>query len=78
MPHFFKGQTAMDETHLTPNQLDVVRKLYPRIQLLIAKGLTRAQVIDTLVVLEGWPIGAVEASMERVTRAGSTRSKPSP
>ena len=68
----------MDETHLTPNQLDVVRKLYPRIQLLIAKGLTRGQIIDTLVVLEGWPIGAVEASMERVTRPGSTQSKPSP
>lgn len=64
-------------TDLSPNQLDVVRKLYPRIQLLIAKGLTRAQVIDTLVVLEGWPIGAVEASMERVKRAGSTRSKSS-
>lgn len=68
----------MDQTHLTPNQLDVVMKLYPRIQLLIAKGLTRAQVIDTLVVLEGWPIGAVEASMERVTRAGSTQNKSSP
>ena len=68
----------MDEENLTPNQLDVVRKLYPRIQLLMAKGLTRRQVIDTLVVLEGWPIGAVEASMERVTRAGSTQNKSSP
>jgi len=68
----------MDETHLTPNQLDVVRKLHPRIQLLIAKGLTRGQVIDTLVMLEGWPIGAVEASMKRVTRAGPTRSRPTP
>ena len=67
----------MDEENLTPNQLDVVRKLCPRIQLLIAKGLTRRQVIDTLVVLEGWPIGAVEASMERVKRAGSTRNKSS-
>ena len=67
----------MDETHLTPNQLDVVMKLYPRIQLLIAKGLTRGQVIDTLVMLEGWPIGAVEASMERVKRADPTQSKSS-
>lgn len=68
----------MDEENLTPNQLDVVRKLCPRIQLLMAKGLTTKQITDTLVVLEGWPIGAVKASMERVTRAGSTQSKPSP
>jgi hypothetical protein len=68
----------MDEENLTPNQLDVVRKLYPRVQLLKAKGLTTAQVIDTLVVSEGWPIAAVALAVERVKRAGSTQSKPSP
>ena len=65
----------MDETHLTPNQLDVIRRLYPRIQLLMAKGLTTKQITDTLVVLEGWPIGAVEASFERVKKGCANQNK---
>jgi len=65
----------MDETHLTPNQLDVIRRLYPRIQLLMAKGLTTKQITDTLVVLEGWPIGAVEASFERVKKGCANQNQ---
>ena len=62
--------TTMDEADLTPSQLEVISKLYPRVQYLMGKGLTEKQVVDTLVVGEGWPIGAVQATMKRVKRRG--------
>jgi hypothetical protein len=54
---------------LTPGQLEVISKLYPRVQYFIGKGLTTRQIHDTLVVLEGWPVGAVQATIERVRTA---------
>ena len=60
---------------ITPSQLEVVSKLYPRIQYLIGKGLTDKQVTDTLVVGEGWPIGGVQEAMKRVKRLGPNNSR---
>jgi hypothetical protein len=67
----------MDEAQLTPNQLGIVNALSPRIQVLIEAGMTREQIMDNLVAVEGWPICAVKASMERVTQADPTQSKSS-
>ena len=53
---------------LTPSQLEVVSKLYPRVQYFMGKGLTEKQIIDTLVVAEGWPIGGVQEAMKMVKR----------
>ena len=64
----------MDEEDLTSNQLEVVSKLYPRVQYLMGKGLTEKQIVDTLVVAEGWPVGAVQATMQRVRRSRPNRS----
>lgn len=62
------GTTTMDEKDLTPSQLDVVSKLLPRVQYLQHKGLTERQIIDTLSVGEGWPVGAVIATFDRIKR----------
>jgi len=48
---------------LNDNQKAVVLKLLPRVQHLRWKGLTAAQIKQTLVVAEGWPVGAVDATL---------------
>lgn len=60
---------------LNENQKAVVLKLLPRVQHLRWRGLTAAQIKQTLVVAEGWPIGAVEATFERIRQTKVPRAR---
>lgn len=60
---------------LNESQKAVVLKLLPRVQHLRWRGLTAAQIKQTLVVAEGWPVGAVEATFERIRQASPSRNK---
>lgn len=48
-----------DQSDLTPEQMSVINKLLPQVQRLIENGMTENQIINALVLVEGWPIGAV-------------------
>jgi len=60
--------------HLTDSQIDVISKLYPRVQYLQERGLTRQQIIDTLVIAEGWSHGAVMDTLDRIKRMRPNRN----
>jgi hypothetical protein len=60
--------------YLTSSQIDVVTKLLPRVQYLQSRGLTQQQIIDTLVVGEGWSHGAVMDTLDRIKRMRPNRS----
>lgn len=60
--------------YLTDSQIDVISKLYPRVQYLQGRGLTRQQIIDTLVIAEGWSHGAVIDTLDRIKRMRPNRS----
>ena len=62
--------------YLTSTQLDVITKLMPRVQYMQGRGLTQQQIIDTLVVGEGWSHGAVMDTLDRIKRTSPSRSKP--
>ena len=62
--------------YLTDSQIDVISKLYPRIQYLQERGLTTRQIIDTLVIGEGWSHGAVMDTLDRIKRTNPSRSRP--
>ena len=61
---------------LTSSQLNVVTRLLPRIQYLQGRGLTQQQIIDTLVVGEGWSNGAVMDTLDRIKRTNPNRGTP--
>jgi len=62
--------------YLTGSQIDVIAKLMPRIQYLQERGLTRQQIIDTLVIGEGWSHGAVIDTFDRIKRMRPNRNRP--
>ena len=62
--------------YLTNSQIDVITKLMPRVQYLQGRGLTRQQIIDTLVIGEGWSHGAVMDTLDRIKRTNPNRSRP--
>ena len=62
--------------YLTDSQIDVISKLYPRIQYLQERGLTTRQIIDTLVIGEGWSHGAVIDTLDRIKRTSPNRGTP--
>lgn len=68
--------TPPHHDYLTSSQLDVVTKLLPRAQYLQGRGLTQQQIIDTLVVGEGWSHGAVMDTLDRIKRTNPSRSRP--
>ena len=74
--HFIATGTAKMPHHqyLTGSQIDVIAKLYPRVQLLQERGLTRQQIIDTLVIGEGWSHGAVIDTLDRIKRMRPNRN----
>jgi len=74
--HFIATGTATMPHHLylTDSQIDVISKLYPRIQYLQDRGLTQQQIIDTLVVGEGWSHGAVIDTFDRIKRTRPSRN----
>ena len=61
--------------HLTNSQIDVIIKLMPRVQYMRERGLTRQQIIDTLVIAEGWSHGAVIDTLDRIKRLEATRNR---
>lgn len=68
--------TMPHHEYLTGSQIDVIAKLMPRVQYLQGRGLTQQQIIDTLVVGEGWSHGAVMDTLDRIKRTSPSRSKP--
>lgn len=62
--------------YLTGSQIDVIAKLYPRVLYLQERGLTTRQIIDTLVVGEGWSHGAVMDTLDRIKRTNPSRNRP--
>jgi hypothetical protein len=46
----------------------------PRVQYLQGRGLTRQQIIDTLVIAEGWSHGAVMDTFDRIKRMRPNRN----
>lgn len=68
--------TPPHHNFLTSSQIDVVTKLLPRVQYLQSRGLTQQQIIDTLVVGEGWSHGAVMDTLDRIKRMRPNRSRP--
>jgi len=74
--HFIATGTATMPHHqyLTGSQIDVIAKLMPRVQYLQSRGLTQQQIIDTLVVGEGWSHGAVMDTFDRIKRMRPNRS----
>jgi len=62
--------------YLTDSQIDVISKLYPRVQYLQERGLTTRQIIDTLVIGEGWSHGAVMDTLDRIKRTNPNRNRP--
>jgi len=49
---------------LTPEQKEVVERLTIRVRVLSHKGSSLKAIEQTLVSLEGWPIGAVRAAIQ--------------
>ena len=78
LEHFIATGTATMPHHeyLTNSQIDVITKLMPRVQYLQGRGLTRQQIIDTLVIGEGWSHGAVMDTLDRIKRTNPNRSRP--
>ena len=74
--HFIATGTATMPHHqyLTDSQIDVISKLYPRVQYLQGRGLTTRQIIDTLVIGEGWSHGAVIDTLDRIKRTRPSRN----
>jgi len=62
--------------YLTGSQIDVIAKLMPRVQYLQGRGLTTRQIIDTLVIGEGWSHGAVMDTLDRIKRTSPSRNRP--
>lgn len=53
---------------LNPKQKEVVLSLGPRIQILAHKGHSMERIEQTLVLLEGWPVGAVQLAIKMYRR----------
>ena len=68
--------TMPHHQYLTDSQIDVISKLYPRVQYLQERGLTTRQIIDTLVIGEGWSHGAVMDTLDRIKRTNPNRNRP--
>ena len=66
--------TMPHHEYLTNSQIDVIIKLMPRVQYLQGRGLTRQQIIDTLVIAEGWSHGAVMDTFDRIKRMRPNRN----
>ena len=54
-----------DRKEFTPSQLEVINKLLPEVQHLAETGMTENQIINALVLVEGWPVGAVQEAIQR-------------
>lgn len=48
-----------DQGDLTSSQIKVMQKLLPQVKQLAENGMTEKQIVNSLVLIEGWPIGAV-------------------
>jgi len=68
--------TMPHHQYLTGSQIDVIAKLMPRVQYLQGRGLTTRQIIDTLVIGEGWSHGAVMDTLDRIKRTSPSRNRP--
>ena len=52
-----------DRKDFTPSQLEAINKLLPQVQHLAEMGMTENQIINALVLVDGWPVGAVQAAI---------------